>query len=40
MTLERNWDRYAWMYTRNNMEAFDNKPQIKHDKSKNKILKK
>ena len=40
MTLARNWDQYPWMHTRRNMEAFDNKRQIKADKDKNKILKK
>ena len=40
MTLDRNWDRYAWIYTRSNMEAFENKFEIKRDVAKNKILKK
>ena len=40
MTLARNWDQFAWMHTRKNMEAFENKIQIKADKDKNKILKK
>ena len=41
ISLERTNDKFAWMYTRNNLEALDAKGDaIKFDKDKSKTLKK
>ena len=38
ITLDRNYNKFAWMYTRNNLETFDG-PAIKQDKKKGLTLK-
>lgn len=40
ITLERSFDKFAWMYNRNTLENFNNGFQITKDKNKSKILKK
>jgi hypothetical protein len=40
ITLERSFDSFPFMYSRNTMEGFNNAFQIAKDKNKSKILKK
>lgn len=39
ITLERSFDKFAWMYNRTTLDKFDG-TQIAKDKGKSKILKK